>query len=78
MLAADDDAAVPRDRLPRRSGGRHLPFDFGGDALREPPAGRDQHRARVRIVLGLREQIGGDPSRAVPEAVTIRISVGPA
>ena len=52
--------------------------DFAGDALGEPPAGRDEDRARIGIVLGLREQIGGDPRRRSRTRSTIRISVGPA
>ena len=54
---------MPRQRSARRSGRRHLPIDFRGDAFGQPPAGRDQHGARIRIVFGLREQIGRNPVR---------------
>ena len=62
-VPAHDDAAVRRQGLPRRSGWRHLPFDFGSDAIRQSAVRRDEHRASVGIVFRLRDQIGGDPSR---------------
>ena len=42
----------------RRELGLHRAFDLGG----EPGAVGDQDRLRARIVLGLRQQIGGDPA----------------
>ena len=77
VLRVTIDAAVPRQRGARRSSRGHLRRHALRDRAREPAARRDEHRARVGIVLGLRDQVRGDPlGRA--RAATMRISVGPA
>ena len=64
-LRGDHDGAVARERHACRAGARQL---RGDGALRRPSAsralGRDEDRARGRIVLGLRDEIRGDPVRA--------------
>ena len=58
--------AVGFDGRPRDRGGgqrRELRVDFFGDGLRQTARCREQNRRRVHIVLGLRQQIGGDPAR---------------
>ena len=57
----DDDAAVRAERRARRAVRGHARRHRARDALGQRPARRDQHRARVGIVLGLRDEVGGNP-----------------
>ena len=78
-MRVDDDAAVRAQRLARRTVGGHLRARLRARrASASAPVRRDQHRARVGIVLGLRDQIGRDPRPPDRVAATMTISVGPA
>ena len=62
----DDDGAVVAqrllgDRAARKQ--RDLALHLGGDSAGDVGAARDQDWHRQRVVLGLRQQIGGDPAR---------------
>ena len=73
----DDDAAAWRQGATRAVRRRHLTRRLRGDGLREPAARRDQDRARVGIVLGLRDRSAAiHAGRPVDE--TTAISLGPA
>src|SRR5207253_1767884 len=54
---------TPSDRLAHDVAIRCTPIDVGGNLICERAAPRDENRPRVRIVLGLRDQIGGNPVR---------------
>ncbi len=58
---------------------RHRPPSTAREnRVREPPFGRDENRARGRIVLGLRQQIRGNPLGSAARPTRTTISLGPA
>ncbi len=63
-LLDDEDRAEAGERASRRLAARQhgqLPLDLAGHRLRERRADRDAHGRGLVVVLGLRQQIGGDP-----------------
>ena len=58
-----DDSTVRRQRLPRRPVGWELILHFARHGLRQAQASRDQDRARIRVVLGLRDEVRRNPRR---------------
>ena len=52
-----------RAGVPSASGPASWRLDRPGDLLGQPPRRRQEDGARIHVVLGLRQQVGGDPLR---------------